>query len=110
MKPKMMSKRQMNYLFDHILDGFRSSHEGIVNLQRQGLATEEDVAVLVKKNSERLIERIAEFRLHEKIFGLLFACLFYWLQVSNQDLEMRRAKRLRLRRRNETEKVNPFIS
>jgi len=95
MKPKMMSKRSMDYLFDHILDGFKTSHEGILNLQRQQIVSDDEIAELVKKNSDRLIDRIREFRLHEKIFGIFFACLFTYMQVTGEDLDMRRTGRAR---------------
>ncbi|HMG93212.1 MAG TPA: hypothetical protein VK589_24315 [Chryseolinea sp.] len=105
MKPKMMSKQSMDYLFDHILDGFKTSHEGIINLQRQQIVSDDEINDLVKKNSERLIERIREFRMHEKLFGIFFACLFTYLQVDGEDLEMRRSSRSRTRRRSETENI-----
>ena len=99
----MMSKRSMDYLFDHILDGFKTSHLGILNLQKQRIIADDEIADLIQKNSERLIERIREFRIHEKIFGLFFAMLFTYMQISGQDLEMRRTQRMRIRKRNETE-------
>lgn len=105
MKPKMMSKRSMDYLFDHILDGFKTSHEGILNLQKQGLVPDEDIADLVRQNSERLIDRIKEFKLHEKIFGLFFATLFFYNQITCEDMDMRRSRRMRLRRKTESENV-----
>jgi len=105
MKEKMMSKRSMDYLFDHILDGFKSSHQGILNLQQQGIVSNEDIAELVKKNSERLIERIQEFKLHEKIFGLFFASLFLYNQITCEDMDMRRSRRMRVRRKTESENV-----
>lgn len=106
MKQKMMSKRSMDYLFDHILDGFKSSHEGILNLQRQRVVSDAEINDLVRKNSERLIERIREFRIHEKLFCIFFALLFGYMQVTGEDLEMRRAKRLRTRRKDETEQLD----
>lgn len=105
MRPKMMSKRSMDYLFDHILNGFKTSHEGILNLQKQGLVPDDDIADLVKQNSERLIDRIQEFKLHEKIFGLFFATLFFYNQITCEDLDMRRSRRMRLRRKTESENV-----
>lgn len=103
MKPKMMSSKSLSYLFDHILDGFKTSHEGIAQLEKDQLVSDEEIADLIKKNSERLIDRIREFRIHEKLFGIFFACLFAWMQITGEDLEMRRARRMRLRRRSETE-------
>lgn len=101
-----MSKRSMDYLFDHILDGFRTSHEGIQNLQRQQIVSDDEINDLVRKNSERLIDRIREFRMHEKLFGIFFACLFSWMQTQGEDLEMRRPNRGRSgRRRDESERI-----
>lgn len=105
MKQKMMSKRSMDYLFDHILDGFRTSHEGIQNLQRQQIVSDDEINELVRKNSERLIDRIREFRMHEKLFGIFFACLFSYMQVNGEDLEMRRSARGRTRRKDESKNV-----
>lgn len=65
----MMSKRSMDYLFNHILDGFRSSHEGIINLQQKKIVSDDEINELVKKNSERLIDRIKEFKVLEKVAG-----------------------------------------
>jgi len=101
MKPKMMSRQSVEYLFHHILDGFKTSHEGILNLKRDQLVTEEEISALIEKNCDRLIDRIREFRITEKIVAVGFACMFAWLQISGEDLEMRRAKRMRTRRRNE---------
>ena len=105
MKPKMMSARQLSYLFYHILDGFESSHRGIAQLKKDNLASDEEITALIEKNSERLIERIKEFRLIEKITCIAFACLFTWFQISGEDIEMRRARRTRGRRKNETEQT-----
>jgi len=94
----------MDYLFDHILDGFKTSHEGIQNLHRQRIVNDDEIADLIRRNSERLIERIHEFKIHEKLLGIFFACMFFWLQISGEDLEMRRPSRGgRGRRRDETE-------
>lgn len=105
MKPRMMSKQAMDHLFDHILDGYKSSHEGIVQLKEQGLVSDQEVTDLLKKNSERLIDRIKEFKLVQRLVCVFFALLFGYMQMDCQDLEMRRARRVRARRRNETENV-----
>lgn len=101
MKQKMMSRQSVEYLFHHILGGFKTSHEGILNLKRDRLVTDEEISKLIEKNCERLIDRIREFRVTEKIVAVAFACMFCWLQISGEDLEMRRAKRTRSRRRDE---------
>lgn len=41
MKPKMMSKNSLEYLFNHILGGFASSYQGIDQLQQQHLVSDE---------------------------------------------------------------------
>lgn len=105
MKPKMMSRNTLEHLFDHILDGFKTSHEGILNLEQQHLVPEHEVHALLKKNSERLIARIKEFKLLNGLLSLTFVTLFTWLQVTGDDLELRRPTRTRVRRRNETEQT-----
>lgn len=95
----MMSRRSMEYLFDHILDGFKTSHQGIVNLQKDRIVSDEEIAELVRKNSERLIERIREFRIHEKLLCVSFALLLGYLQISGEDIEMRKSRRIRTRRK-----------
>lgn len=110
----MMSRHSLEYLFHHILDGFKTSHEGIAQLQQQRLVSDEEIHDLIKKNSERLIDRIREFRLTEKLLCVFFAVLFGYLQITGDDLEMRRPTRTRTgrtssarsrngRRRNEIE-------
>lgn len=97
MKPTMLSKQNSTYLFDHVLDGFRSSHEGIEQLQQQGLIQEEELLELHKKNAARLIDRIKEFKLHTKLISVFFACLFGYMQINGDDLDMRRSGRVRTR-------------
>lgn len=95
MKPRMMSRQSLEYLFHHILDGFKTSHEGIAQLQREHLVSDEEIHELVRKNSERLIERIREFRLTEKLLSIFFAVLFGYMQITGDELEMRRPARAR---------------
>lgn len=106
MKPRMMSKASMDLLFHHILDGFKVSFQGIEDLYSMGLISALEKAELLAKNSARLITRIQEFKAVEKLLCIFFACLFGYLQISGEDMEMRRARRVRgSRRRNETENV-----
>jgi hypothetical protein len=105
MKQRMMSKRSMDYLFDHILDGFKSSHQGIQDLYTMGIISAEELRDLLQKNSERLIARIQEFKVMEKLMCIFFAVMFGYFQITGEDLEMRRARRVRTRRRNESEEV-----
>ena len=101
----MFSDNTVRLLFDHILDGFKSSNDGIRKLKERNLVDDDEYTVLLEKNAQRLIDRINEFKVMQKLVSIFFACMFLWLQVNDQDLEMRRAKRMRVRRRNETENV-----
>lgn len=93
----MLSKKNSTYLFDHVLDGFRSSHEGIENLKEKGLIQEDEYTELHRKNAVRLIDRIKEFKFHTKLISVFFAFLFGWMQVQGEDLDMRRSSRVRSR-------------
>jgi hypothetical protein len=107
MKPTMMSKKAMDHLFDHILDGHASSHQGIVNLEKQGLVPEEQIRDLLKQNNERLIDRIKEFKLVYKLVCIFFALMFGYMQVSGDDIERaRRSRKGRGRRKNEYEMID----
>lgn len=101
----MLSKRKVELLFHHILDGFKSSAEGLLFLKRDKLIDEKEYIELLEKNAHRLIERIEEFKVSNRILAVGFALLFTWMQVSDQSLDMRRTRRSRLRRRNEIETV-----
>lgn len=103
MKEKMYSKQSNTYLHTHIIDQFSASHKGLKVLLQEGHIDEHEYTSLLEKNSERLITRIREFRIAEKITCVLFAMLFTWMQVSDEDLDMRRARRMRVRRRGEVE-------
>lgn len=104
MKEKMYSKQSNTYLHHHIIDGFAASHEGIKNLKNHGTIQEREYTELLEKNIDRLITRIKEFRIAEKIVCILFAVLFGYLQIDGEDLDMRRSGR-RGRRRDESEQV-----
>jgi hypothetical protein len=93
MKPRMMSKAAMDQLFFHILDGFKSSHEGIHRLFDSGIIGAQEKAELLQKNSERLIARIHEFKIGQRMLSLFFAVLLSYMQISGSDLEMRRGGR-----------------
>lgn len=97
MKQAMLSKKNSTYLFDHVLDGFRSSHEGIENLKQEGLVQEDEYVELHLKNATRLIDRIKEFKLHTRLISVFFACLFGYMQVNGEELDMRRTARARTR-------------
>jgi hypothetical protein len=97
MKPRMMSKNSMDYLFHHILGGHESSHKSIELARATGLLNDDQVADLLRKNSDRLIDRIKEFKVLHKLVCVFFALLFGYMQISCEDLEMRRAGRVRVR-------------
>jgi hypothetical protein len=105
MKATMLSRKKVELLFHHILDGFKSSAEGLLFLKRDHLIDEKEYIELLEKNAHRLIERIEEFKMTNRIVAIGFAMLFTWMQVSDQGLDMRRTSRTRTRRRNETEQV-----
>jgi hypothetical protein len=106
MKPRMMSKNNMDYLFDHILGGFEKSHEGIHNLKQQGLVDDQVIKDLLDKNSKRLIDRIKEFKITQKLTCIVFAFMFGYMQISGDDIERaRRSRKARSRRRQEYEYI-----
>lgn len=94
----------MDQLFDHILDGHKSSYEGIHALRDRGLVSDQEFTDLLKKNTERLIDRIKEFKIVHRLVCISFALLFGYMQISADDMEFsRRGRRSRSRRRNEAE-------
>jgi hypothetical protein len=103
MKARMYSEEKHSLLHDHIIDGFAASHEGLRNLKEQGIIKEAEYTQLLEQNVKRLIERVKEFRMAEKMVCIAFAFIFGWMQVGGEDLEMRRSARRSGRRRNETE-------
>jgi hypothetical protein len=92
-REKMYSKESNDYLHFHIIDGVISSHQGIKNLKAEGIITETEYTTLLEKNIERLIDRIKEFRILERMVCIFFAMLFGYMQVMADDLEMVRAGR-----------------
>jgi hypothetical protein len=105
MKAQMLSKEKMDHLFNHILDGFKSSAQGLLFLKRDRLISDQEYTDLLEKNAQRVIERIEEFKISNRLMSVFFACLFLYMQVSDEGLDMRRSRRTRSRRRNETEQV-----
>lgn len=104
MKPRMMSKPAMDQLFDHILDGHKTSYQGIEDLRKMHLIDEPTYIDLLKKNTERLIIRIHEFKAMHKLVSIAFAFMFGYFQITGEDLELRRTRsRTRVGRRNERE-------
>ena len=95
MKPTMLSKKNASYLFDHVLDGFRSSYEGIEKLKDSHLIDEKEFTELLEKNSDRLIQRIREFKILTGLISVFFSILFLYMQVMGDNLDMRRPARAR---------------
>lgn len=100
-----MSKAAMDHLFYHILDGFKTSNKGIQDAYEMGIININELADLLKKNSDRLVARIQEFKAMEKLVCIFFALTFGYMQMGCEDLEMRRARRVRGRRRQESENM-----
>lgn len=99
----LLSSSATDYLFNHILAGYASSHEGLVNLKDKKLVTDKELVELLTKNAERLIRRIIDFKIIERLMCIFFASLFGYMQLNCEDLEMRRSRNGRSRRRQETE-------
>jgi len=108
MKAHMLSAHAVNHLFHHIIDGFNSSHQGIIELEKKHILTDDEAHALLVKNSERLIDRINEFKAREKIVSVIFAALFTIMQVQGGELEMRRPSRGRSGRRNTEDIITRF--
>lgn len=100
---RILNPRQISYLFDHLMDGFAATRLGIIELSRLGIITAEEFVLLILKNEERLLARIAEFKIANRITALLFACIITALQVTGDDLNARRPSRTR--RRNESQTI-----
>lgn len=101
----MLSKEKMDLLFHHILDGFKSSAQGLLFLKRDHIISDQEYTELLEKNAQRVIERIEEFKIINRLLSVGFAMLFLWMQANDEALDMRRTRRSRTRRRNETEQV-----
>lgn len=104
----LLNKHKLELLFDHIIDGFAATRTGISNLYEQGLIGATEYLKLIHQNEERLLARIAEFKIMNKLVSVFFAALFTWMQVGGEEIDMRRSSRTRGRRRNETEQT-PLI-
>lgn len=105
MRATMLSKEKMDLLFHHILDGFKSSAQGLLFLKRDHIISDQEYTELLEKNAQRVIERIEEFKIINRLLSVGFAMLFLWMQANDEALDMRRTRRSRTRRRNETEQV-----
>ncbi len=94
-KRALLTKSRIEFLFDHILDGFKSSHEGAKYVREEGIINDAEYHDIMEKNAERLVKRIHEFKIEHKLLSVFFALLFAWMQVSGDDLQIRRPSRTR---------------
>lgn len=90
---RILNRKPIDYLFDHILDGFKASTEGLKFVRNEVKMSDAEYIEWLEKNADRLIERIHEFKVTHKIMSIGFAFLFTWMQVSGDELEMRRPVR-----------------
>lgn len=120
MKPHaLINKKSLEYLFDHLLDGFAATRQGIINLYNNKIIGVTEFVELSNLNEERLLARIKEFKIANKLVSVFFAALFTWLQIGGDDIDMRRSSRTRTgrsasrsargRRRNEAEPITPLL-
>jgi hypothetical protein len=106
MKAVMLSKAKASHLFDHVLDGFEKSHQGIENAHNMGLFSDKEELDLLRMNSQRLIERIREWKIINNITCIFFAVVFALLQINGDQLELRKPGRTSSGRRQEAERVD----
>lgn len=92
-------------LMYHLVDGFQVTRLGLKQTLKDGAITLDEYHDLVERNQDRLLDRIKEFRIVNRLLSLVFACLFSYMQINGDDLEMRKAGRTRGRRRNESEQT-----
>lgn len=96
---RTLSRQKIDYLFFHLLDGFKTTHEGLTNIKNTGAITQAEYFDLVVKNTERLMCRVDEFKTVNKLLCFFFAGFFVWLQVAGNGPDLRRARRVRIDRR-----------
>ena len=83
----ILNPKKIDLLFDHIIGGYVCSRKGIAMLKHEGhIKTLEDYIELVDKNQDRLIARIKEFRIVNRLLSVIFAFLFSYMQVNGDDL------------------------
>ena len=106
MKAVMLSKKKVDDLFHHVFGGFKSSYEGIEQARDcNAIKTDQEELELLRKNSQRLIDRIREWQIINNITCIFFALMFALMQVNGDQLELRRPGRTRSGRRQEVERV-----
>lgn len=97
MKATMLSKQEMDYAQYHLHDGLEKTVEGLnqlLKLQRISLAEHDE---LMQKAITRHLTLWRAFtsKLMTKSLSVLFAGLFLMMQISGDDLQMRRSSRTR---------------
>lgn len=102
MKNTILTRRKIEYLFHHILGGFKTTTEGLRFVRSEVSMSDAEYIEWLEKNAQRLIDRIEEFKITHKLMSVGFAFLFMWMQATDQELDMRRARRRTGRRRNES--------
>jgi hypothetical protein len=107
MKAVMLSKQEVDYVDYHLIDGLDARIKGIVQLQDSNLITlEESHELIVRASMEHVtLWRTFKMKLMAKALCVLFAAMFGYLQISGEDLDMRRSSRKGGRRRSENENV-----
>lgn len=101
----ILNPKKIDYLMYHLVDGFEVTRRGLKQTLMQGAITLDEYHALVELNQDRLIARIKEFRIVNKLLSMAFAVLFAWAQINGDELDMRRSSRTRSRRRNESEQI-----
>lgn len=97
---RILNKRQLDYLFFHLLDGFFVTREGALQLRSDNIIkSDEELLDLLLRNEERLRARIREFRLANRLLCVFFAALFSFYQITGQDTDLRKPSQTRSRRR-----------
>ena len=101
----ILNPKKIDYLMYHLVDGFEVTRRGLKQTLKEGAITLDEYYDLVERNQDRLIARIKDFRIANNLLSILFACIFSYMQINGDDLEMRRTSRARGRRRNESEQM-----
>ena len=97
---RILNKRQLDYLFFHLLDGFFVTREGALQLWSDNIIkSDEELLDLLLRNEERLRARIRDFRLANRLLCVFFAAIFSFCQVTGEDTDLRKPARTRTRRR-----------
>jgi hypothetical protein len=101
----ILNPKKIDYLMYHLVDGFEVTRRGLKQTLMQGAITLDEYHALVELNQDRLIARIKDFRIVNKLLSLVFAFLFSYMQINGDDMDVRRPQRTRGRRRNDAEQI-----